>query len=152
MLGQGMTNTLPRHTQSMTMHDQCISKAWQCILKACLFKAWPRNTKDRTKKAVLRSPSLRKNTRLYFQKARFFAGLWGEIRSWRDGTTIVQKTHDASQHHVQRDFKSRGILILRNPYEAILSKHNFLYGSHHGKAPITNYDRNGNMEKMLSTN
>ena len=27
-------------------------------------------------------------------------GLWGEIRQWNDGTTIVQKTHDASEHHV----------------------------------------------------
>ena len=27
-------------------------------------------------------------------------GLWGEIRQWNDGTTIVQKTHDASKHHV----------------------------------------------------
>ena len=30
-----------------------------------------------------------------------FLGLWGEIRSWEDGTTIVQKTHDANKHHVQ---------------------------------------------------
>ena len=29
------------------------------------------------------------------------SGLWGEIRSWEDGTTIVQKTHDANKHHVQ---------------------------------------------------
>ena len=28
------------------------------------------------------------------------SGLWGEIRKWDDGTTIVQKTHDASKHHV----------------------------------------------------
>ena len=31
-----------------------------------------------------------------------FIGLWGEIRSWEDGTTIVQKTHDASKHHVTK--------------------------------------------------
>ena len=29
-------------------------------------------------------------------------GLWGEIRQWNDGTTVVQKTHDASKHHVQK--------------------------------------------------
>ena len=23
-------------------------------------------------------------------------GYWGEVRDWRDGTTIVQKTHDSS--------------------------------------------------------
>lgn len=27
-------------------------------------------------------------------------GLWGEIRDWSDGSTIVQKTHDASKAHV----------------------------------------------------
>ena len=32
----------------------------------------------------------------------FITGLWGEIRSWEDGTTLVQKTHDASKHHVQK--------------------------------------------------
>ena len=31
---------------------------------------------------------------------QFIIGLWGEIRQWNDGTTIVQKTHDASKHHV----------------------------------------------------
>ena len=46
-------------------------------------------------------------------------GLWGEIRQWNDGTPIVQKTHDASKHHVQKDFEGRGILIVRNPYDAI---------------------------------
>ncbi len=29
-----------------------------------------------------------------------FSGFWGEIRGWQDGTTIVQKTHDASKNHV----------------------------------------------------
>lgn len=68
-------------------------------------------------------------------------GLWGEIRSWEDGTTIVQKTHDANKHHVQADYGGRAILILRNPYDAILSTHNFMYAGHHGKAPARNYAR-----------
>ncbi len=29
------------------------------------------------------------------------AGFYGEIRDWRDGTTLVQKTHDASPDHVK---------------------------------------------------
>jgi hypothetical protein len=33
--------------------------------------------------------------------------------------------------------------VLRNPYEAILSQHNFLYAGHHGKAPIANFERKG---------
>ena len=40
---------------------------------------------------------------LIFQTVKIWSisGLWGEIRSWEDGTTIVQKTHDANKHHVQ---------------------------------------------------
>ena len=71
-------------------------------------------------------------------------GLYGEIRDWADGTTLVQKTHDASKAHVQKDYGGRGIVILRNPYAAILSDHNFLYAGHHGRAPVKNYQRKGN--------
>ena len=28
-------------------------------------------------------------------------GLWGEMRDWEDGTTIVQKTHDCHPDHVR---------------------------------------------------
>ncbi|XP_059097809.1 WSCD family member AAEL009094-like [Tigriopus californicus] len=68
-------------------------------------------------------------------------GLWGEIRNWADGTTIVQKTHDANEAHVTKDFEGRAILLLRNPYAAILSDHNFLFAGHHGRAPPSNYAR-----------
>ena len=36
-------------------------------------------------------------------------GLWGEIRKWDDGTTIVQKTHDASKHHVLKVYFEHSI-------------------------------------------
>jgi len=68
-------------------------------------------------------------------------GLWGEIRDWQDGTTIVQKTHDSHPNHVKNDFEGRGILILRNPYDAVLSDHNFLFGGHMGVGPASSYDR-----------
>ena len=42
-----------------------------------------------------------------------------------------------------QDFEGRGILIVRNPYDAILSTHNFLYAGHHGKAPKENFKRKG---------
>ena len=38
---------------------------------------------------------------LIVNETLLYLGLWGEIRNWEDGTTIVQKTHDANQHHVQ---------------------------------------------------
>ena len=44
---------------------------------------------------------------------------------------------------ILQDFKGRAILILRNPYEAILSTHNFMYAGHHGKAPARNFARSG---------
>ena len=72
-------------------------------------------------------------------------GFWGEIRDWRDGTTLVQKTHDASRAHVQDDFGGRAILVVRNPYAAILSTHNFLYAGHHGRAPEGNFRRKGTL-------
>ena len=68
-------------------------------------------------------------------------GFWGEIRDWRDGTTAAQKTHDASPGHVAGDFGGRAILVVRNPYAAILSTHNFLYAGHHGRAPADNFKR-----------
>ena len=44
---------------------------------------------------------------------------------------------------VFQDFAGRGIVIIRNPYEAILSMHNFLYAGHHGTAPSSNFKRKG---------
>ena len=28
-------------------------------------------------------------------------GFWGEIRDWRDGTTVVQKTHDGGAQYIR---------------------------------------------------
>jgi hypothetical protein len=42
-----------------------------------------------------------------------------------------------------QDFGGRAVLVLRNPYDAILSTHNFLYAGHHGKAPVENFAREG---------
>merc|ERR1712062_466171 len=68
-------------------------------------------------------------------------GFWGEIRDWRDGTTIVQKTHDGGAQYIREVFKGRGILILRNPYDAVLSKLNYLYGGHRGASSIEQFER-----------
>ena len=61
-------------------------------------------------------------------------GYWGEIRNWKDGSTIVQKTHDYSEDLIINEFHQRGILILRNPYDAVISKLKYLYAGHHGRA------------------
>ena len=38
-------------------------------------------------------------------------GFLGEIREWNDGTTIVQKTHDAGQGHVQQVWRLQKLNI-----------------------------------------
>ena len=38
---------------------------------------------------------------MVFNDAFVCVGFWGEMRGWSDGTTIVQKTHDASKDHVE---------------------------------------------------
>ena len=55
---------------------------------------------------------------------------------------MVQKTHDLGVQHI-RSFDGRVVLLLRNPYDAILSFHNFLYGGHTGFAPLKNFERSG---------
>ena len=71
-----------------------------------------------------------------------FLGFWGELAEWNSGVTIVQKTHDAGPQHIAT-FDSGAILVLRNPYDAVLSFHNFIYGGHTGFAPSNNYQRPG---------
>ena len=44
-----------------------------------------------------------------------------------------------------QDFGGRAVLIVRNPYAAILSDHNFIYAGHHGSAPLHNFERKGNV-------
>ena len=74
------------------------------------------------------------------------AGYYGELSSFRDGSTIVQKTHHRSiyvahyagynlqwrQKHVKQ-FGGRGVMVIRNPYKAILSYWNFKTTKSHTK-------------------
>jgi len=71
------------------------------------------------------------------------AGFWGELADWDAGVTVVQKTHDSGADHVRSFSGGRSIFLNRNPYEAILSFHNFLYGGHVGHAPPANFRRSG---------
>ena len=72
-------------------------------------------------------------------------GHLGEGVAWNDGSTIVQKTHDAGEDHIA-EFNRTGILMIRNPYKAILSFHNYLYGGHTGFSPTANYLKKGNLQ------
>jgi len=86
------------------------------------------------------------------------AGFYGEAVPPDCGCTAVQKTHGfALEGFVpaklgQRTaevklFRGRGILLLRNPYEALLSYRNFLYGGHTGFAPHSRFKGPGNADR-----
>lgn len=73
-------------------------------------------------------------------------GFYGEAVPPDCGCTAVQNTHGFAlaglvpKYKEQRSaevtlFRGRGILLLRNPYEALLSYRNYLYGGHTGLAP-----------------
>ncbi|XP_069188326.1 sialate:O-sulfotransferase 1-like isoform X2 [Procambarus clarkii] len=77
---------------------------------------------------------------IYQDQQLYMKGFFGELEPWNAGTTFTQKTHDGSPAHIQA-FNGTGVLLLRNPYRAIISYHNFLFGGHTGYAPISNYRR-----------
>ena len=72
---------------------------------------------------------------VYSNQGIIKAGLYGEARDYRDGSTLLQKTH----HNIDqskifelewrqkqiRQFGGRGVLVIRNPYKAIISFYNY---------------------------
>ncbi|XP_037084254.1 WSC domain-containing protein 1-like [Pollicipes pollicipes] len=79
---------------------------------------------------------------VYYDIGLYGIGYWGEMSAPEDGTTIVQKVHDFGDDQSQR-FNRTAIVIVRNPYRAILSFHNYLFGGHKGMAPSSNYLKKG---------
>ncbi|XP_069976939.1 uncharacterized protein [Penaeus vannamei] len=77
---------------------------------------------------------------IYKDYQLYLHGYYGELDDHAAGTTIAQKTHDCGPTHVKA-FRSTAVLLLRNPYRAILSFHNYLFGGHTGYAPVANYRR-----------
>ncbi len=53
----------------------------------------------------------------------------------------MQKTHDSGPDHIHQFSSGKAIFLTRNPYDAVLSFHNFLYGGHTGIAPAADYSR-----------
>ncbi|XP_047472240.1 uncharacterized protein LOC125027303 [Penaeus chinensis] len=77
---------------------------------------------------------------IYRDHQLYLHGYYGELDDHAAGTTIAQKTHDCGPTHVKA-FRGTAVLLLRNPYRAILSFHNYLFGGHTGYAPLANYRR-----------
>ena len=83
---------------------------------------------------------------IFNDKSILRAGHHGETRDYREGSTILQKSHHRAlyvshyskygltwrRHHVAQ-FGGRGVLVIRNPYKAILSYWNFKRTKSHTK-------------------
>ena len=82
------------------------------------------------------------NFYFYINLTYLFIEHYGELDNWKAGTTLVQKTHENGLETIDK-FGGKGILLLRNPYRAIISYHNFLFGGHKNYAPVANYFRKG---------
>ncbi len=89
-----------------------------------------------------------------FESCSIFGSSWGSIENWLEPKTkppwgnLACQIREILSMNFQ-DFGGRAVLVLRNPYEAILSTHNFLYAGHHGKAPIENFSREGIFRKKI---
>ncbi|CAG0887682.1 unnamed protein product [Cyprideis torosa] len=76
---------------------------------------------------------------VYRDSSLEIGGFLGEKADAQLGVTILTKTHEFEQEHLD-EFK-KAVLLIRNPYRSILSFHHFLFKSHLGMAPSTNYFR-----------
>ena len=79
---------------------------------------------------------------------KIFLGYLGEATKWDCQCTIVQKTHGFSVSGLPAgvdkkkevmEFSGRGILLIRNPYHALVAYRNYKYGGHTGYAPVEKF-------------
>lgn len=62
----------------------------------------------------------------------WFTGFKGERDNWRSGRTICIKTHESGRKEIEAFDSS--ILVIRNPYKALMAEFNRKYGGHIGFA------------------
>ena len=78
-------------------------------------------------------------------------GFKGELKDWRKGTTIAVKTHNSNPKHIS-EFKAV-ILIIRNPYNALIAEHNRQFGGDHvGFAPESKRKGKGKARRQIDVN
>ncbi|NXG44316.1 WSCD2 protein, partial [Psilopogon haemacephalus] len=68
----------------------------------------------------------------YFDGSLYNKGFKGERDHWRSGRTICIKTHESGQKEIE-SFDA-AILLIRNPYKALMAEFNRKYGGHIGFA------------------
>lgn len=61
-----------------------------------------------------------------------FTGFKGERDNWRSGRTVCIKTHESGRKEIEAFDSS--ILVIRNPYKALMAEFNRKYGGHIGFA------------------
>ncbi|KAK3514500.1 hypothetical protein QTP70_018667 [Hemibagrus guttatus] len=68
----------------------------------------------------------------YFDGSLYNKGFKGERDHWRSGRTICIKTHESGKKEIEAYDSS--ILMIRNPYKALMAEFNRKYGGHIGFA------------------
>ncbi|XP_006817931.2 sialate:O-sulfotransferase 1-like isoform X1 [Saccoglossus kowalevskii] len=85
----------------------------------------------------------------YSDAVLFRAGFRGEKYDWLERNTIVVKTHETDSEHV--DKFDAAILIIRNPYDAIISeRHRQTGGGHVGFAKEVDFTDSGGWNAMVN--
>lgn len=69
------------------------------------------------------------------------AGFKGERDHWRSGRTICIKTHESGKKEIETFDSS--ILMIRNPYKALMAEFNRKYGGHIGFASQAHWKGKG---------
>ncbi|XP_053557669.1 WSC domain-containing protein 2 [Bombina bombina] len=68
----------------------------------------------------------------YFDGSLYNKGFKGERDHWRNGRTVCIKTHESGKKEIE-SFDS-AVLLIRNPYKALMAEFNRKYGGHVGFA------------------
>ncbi|XP_047670499.1 WSC domain-containing protein 2-like [Tachysurus fulvidraco] len=68
----------------------------------------------------------------YFDGSLYNKGFKGERDHWRSGRTVCIKTHESGRKEI--DAFDSSILMIRNPYKALMAEFNRKYGGHIGFA------------------
>ena len=72
---------------------------------------------------------------------RLREGFKGERDHWRSGRTICIKTHESGQKEIEAF--DAAILLIRNPYKALMAEFNRKYGGHIGFAAHAHWKGKG---------
>lgn len=71
-------------------------------------------------------------------------GFKGERDHWRSGRTVCIKTHESGKKEIEAFDSS--ILMIRNPYKALMAEFNRKYGGHIGFASQAHWKGKGEIE------